>query len=108
MALHRVVSRDHFVTFFGTVRSTVAAKSVFLLWSSRETKKCVFVKGWNNTERRELKNSEYSGYFDSWEEAQAFLIARAQKKVASLEASFNFAMENLKEIENLKPEDNND
>ena len=53
----------------------------------RETKEYVFVAG-----RRLFKRSSYHAYWDSWEEAHASLLYKAQQRVAAF-------MRNLKDAE---------
>jgi len=48
----------------------------------RETDKMVFLPGRGRSkEEREAKRSDYQNWFDSWDEAKAFLVADAEKAV---------------------------
>jgi hypothetical protein len=71
----------------------------------RETKSQVVLlrKGIVQTERREAKRSEYSNWFDTWEEAHAFLIERAEAEVQALRGQLEQAKGRLGNIKGMKP-----
>jgi uncharacterized protein involved in exopolysaccharide biosynthesis len=71
---------------------------------SRETKtQVVRVIGSHATERREAKRSEYYSWHDTWEDAHAFLIERAEAEVQALRGQLEQAKGRLGNIKGMKP-----
>ena len=56
----------------------------------RETKDSIFING-----RRTSKRSSHHAYWDSWEEAYASLVDKAQQRVASARRSLKDAQDHL-------------
>jgi hypothetical protein len=54
-------------------------------------------------ERRESKNSEYENYFDTWEQAHASLLNRAENKVGSARIELSKAESELQTVQGMKP-----
>ena len=54
---------------------------------------------------RESKRSDYTNYFDTWEEAKQFLLENAQARVDALEERLSEAEQKLATIIELKPPD---
>ena len=52
---------------------------------------------------REAKRSDYTNYFDTWEEAKQFLLENAQARVDALEERLSEAEQKLATITELKP-----
>ena len=63
----------------------------------RETEQSVWING-----RRNSKHSDYSSFFDSFDEAKAFLLAIAEKKVTLAKLRLNDAQGELGNIKGLK------
>jgi hypothetical protein len=63
----------------------------------KETEKCVWIKG--------SRMNKYSGYYifhDSWMEAKAHLLARAERNLESARRSIQRAQDDLGNIKGLK------
>jgi hypothetical protein len=70
----------------------------------RETKtQVVRAIGRHATERREAKRSEHYNWFDTWGEAHAFLIERAEAEVQALRNRLEQAKGRLGNIKGMKP-----
>jgi hypothetical protein len=54
-------------------------------------------------ERREAKRSEYHSWHDTWEDAHAFLIERAETEVQALRGRLEQAKGRLGNIKGMKP-----
>lgn len=77
----------------------------------RETEQSVFLrvnssslagrKGTN--ERRDAKRSTYVQYHDTWADAHAFLVGKAQRDVESLRSRLEQAKGRLGQIKGMKP-----
>ncbi|MGZ3351739.1 MAG: hypothetical protein ACXU89_22660 [Xanthobacteraceae bacterium] len=77
----------------------------------RETEQSVFLpvnarflagkKGVN--ERRDAKRSTYVQYHDTWADAHAFLVGKAQREVESLRSRLEQAKGKLGQIKGMKP-----
>jgi hypothetical protein len=59
--------------------------------------------GSNAIERREAKRSEHYNWFDTWGEAHAFLIERAEAEVQTLRNKLEQAKGRLGNIKGMKP-----
>lgn len=69
----------------------------------RETEKCVWVKRWGSqTASRRNKMSDYECYFDSFDEAKAYLVDAAKRKVTAAEARLQSLKAELKKANDLK------
>ena len=55
--------------------------------------------------RRELKRSGSHNWFDTWEEAKAFLVAEAAKEVCDLKFQLERAEVRLSKLHAMRPED---
>jgi hypothetical protein len=64
----------------------------------RETENCVFIEG-----RKLNKCTQYDGFFNFWEEAQAWLVEGKQKKVARAESVYKSCLKELEDAKELKP-----
>lgn len=64
-----------------------------------------FVAEWGHrkSEHREKKDSGYYKWFDTWEEAHAYLLERAQGSVRNCSLSLDRARERLRRVEAMKP-----
>jgi hypothetical protein len=73
----------------------------------RETEQSVWVCGvWHGKKvapRRHSKRSDWDNYFDTWEEAKAFLLANAERKVAHARRELEIANSELGNVKGLKP-----
>ena len=70
----------------------------------RETdKQVVLLVG--KTEHRENKVSGWSTWHDTWEDAHAFLVEEAEKKVNSIRLQLDRAKGRLGQIKGMKPSD---
>lgn len=63
----------------------------------RESDSSVWIKG-----RRNNKRSTYENYFDSWDEAKAYLLEKAESKAASCRRQLEYANGILGNIKGLK------
>jgi hypothetical protein len=63
----------------------------------KETASSVWING-----RRNNKRSGYDSYFDTWEEAKAYLLEQAERKVAGRRRSLEAANGELGNIRGLK------
>lgn len=52
--------------------------------------------------RRELKESSYEQYFDSWDEAKQYLIRRAETRLTAARSNLQSAQDELGNIKGLK------
>ena len=70
----------------------------------RETSKFVVLPGWDG-ERKEAKidGRSGSGYFDTWQQAQNFLIVLAQRDLKALYQNIQYAKNRLESAEKLFP-----
>ena len=69
----------------------------------RETEKSVWAKSeWNGKFERNLKETGYYRYHDTWEEAHKFLMEKAERKVESAERQIQSAYLNLQDVSDLK------
>jgi hypothetical protein len=59
--------------------------------------------GSHASERREAKRSEYYNWFDTWEDAHAFLIERAEAEVQALRGRLEQAKGRLGNIKGMRP-----
>jgi len=64
----------------------------------RETDKSVWIDG-----RRNMKESDWANYYDTWEEAHSNLLNQQRSHVASVEGRFKYAFKVLTDIEAMKP-----
>ena len=72
----------------------------------RETDKQVVLPSSGGTRSyRENKVSDWSNWHDTWEDAHAFLIARAEREVQSLRMRLEQAKGKLGQIKGMKPND---
>jgi len=69
----------------------------------RETEKSVVISAGPYGERREMKQSDHMRYFDSWQEAQAFLIDREKDAIAKAKADMERHVAELEKIREMKP-----
>lgn len=67
----------------------------------RETEKFVVVPSGLKGERRDAKRSEYTNYFDTWQEAKDFLIDREKTAIIKLVDEVKRHQETLQKIEEL-------
>ena len=65
----------------------------------RETEQSVWIKG-----RRNAKRTEYDCYFDTWDEAKAYLLKQAEAQLASARSRLEHARENYDHIKDIKPD----
>ena len=56
-----------------------------------------------NKERKEAKRSDWSNYFETWEEAYDYALTKAQAKVDSLRLQLQKANGTLGNIKGMKP-----
>ncbi len=69
----------------------------------RETEKCVYLPDTKyRAEHKELKRSEWTNWFDSWEEAHAFLVAEAEDKVSVARSRVEILKGRLGQIKGMK------
>jgi 2'-5' RNA ligase len=86
------------------IKYRTAWNEIEALEVSRETKaQVVRVIGSHATERREAKRSEYYNWHDTWEDAHAFLIERAEAEVQALRNQLEQAKGRLGNIKGMKP-----
>lgn len=72
---------------------------------TKETKKCIFYyDDFFKRERRELKQSHYQNFFDTWDEAYQALLARIESKVDSYKRCLAKELKELEEIKELGKE----
>lgn len=73
---------------------------------TRETEKCVWLTRWEGCKPSRMdKRSTYYNFHDSWEDAKAFLLEDAQRRVESARRSLEFANSFLGNVKGLrKPE----
>ena len=64
----------------------------------RETDKSVWLKDRFGKARRETKTSYYCVYCDTWKEAYAKLLDRAESSIDSKKSSLEYAKQKLKEV----------
>lgn len=73
----------------------------------RETESSVWVvdtwRGERGNTRRHAKRSDWDNYFDTWEEAKAFLMAQAEAKVTAARRALDSANGELGNVKGLKP-----
>jgi hypothetical protein len=74
----------------------------------RETEACVYVptQGWSRTgkgERREAKRSDWTQYHDTWADAHAYLMGKAQSCVDSARRELEQANGRLGNVKGMKP-----
>ena len=87
-------------------RTGGSGKEIEALEVVRETDHYItFVAEWwhRKSEQREKKETSHSKWFDTWEEAHAFLLERARKRVFDCEGSLHRAHERLRSVEAMKP-----
>lgn len=76
---------------------------------TRETEQSVFlVHCSGDSERREAKISDYAQYHDSWADAHAYLLKRAEGKVLGCRAALESANGELGNIKDMKQPDTSD
>lgn len=63
----------------------------------RETESSVWING-----SRLSKHSRYSAFFNTWEEAHAFILDKAERRVAAYARNLESATKSLKEIQSMK------
>lgn len=68
----------------------------------RESEQSVWVRGYRGVERRESKMSQCGCYFDTWEEAHAYLVDKQDFKVVLARSSLAYAEKQLAEVQALK------
>lgn len=75
----------------------------------RESTQSVWIKGWTfdagpgtGVPRKHAKRSAYDNYFDTWDEAKAFLVARAEAAVLNARAELAAANDTLGNAKGLK------
>jgi hypothetical protein len=64
----------------------------------RETESCVWIKG-----RRNNKKSGWENFFDTWQEAHAFVIQNAEEKVFNIVNELARAKHELEKIKGMNP-----
>ena len=71
----------------------------------RETAQCVYLPSHcpGKTERRDAKRSEYTQYHDTWAEARAYLMQKAQTAVIAARRNLELANARLGNIKGMKP-----
>lgn len=69
---------------------------------TRETDLTIWVSGSNRGTR---KRSSYLNYWDTWEDAKAYLIGRQQSEIDYHDARKRNAIAKLAEIKKMKPND---
>lgn len=69
----------------------------------RETDKCVFLKGRNGGEDKELKRTSWHNFFNTWEEARSFLLGKAKGKLDRANRDVSGCIHNLNEVEDMTP-----
>lgn len=72
----------------------------------RETKAQVVIIDTRGREQRESKRSDWRNWHDTWEDAHAFLIEKAESKVAFAQSGLNIAKAELVKIKDLGQQDN--
>ncbi len=70
----------------------------------RETEKCVVTKN-RGRERREQKESQRTKWCDTWEEAHAYLLARAEEHARQARLRLAEANGKLGNVKGMKPPD---
>lgn len=70
---------------------------------TRETDKSVFWTTGPKSERRELKETEYQCWFDTWKEAHCCAMEHAQARVDSLRRQLEVAKGTLGNVKDMKP-----
>jgi uncharacterized protein with von Willebrand factor type A (vWA) domain len=73
----------------------------------RETAQCVYVsdKFRHRTERREMKDTEFHRIHDSWEEAHAHLLEKAENALTNARSALQRAQDVLGNVKGMrKPE----
>ena len=69
----------------------------------RETEKTVFLPGrGRRNEEREAKRSDYQNWFDSWDDAKAFLVAGAERKVETARMNLERAKGKLGQLRGMR------
>ena len=68
---------------------------------NRETKHMIFRDNFNGQERGEKKRTEYTNYFDTWQDAKEFLERKYTNKKARAEINLADANEELKKVKAL-------
>lgn len=71
---------------------------------SEETKNSVMLYA-GGYYRRELKRSGSHNWFDTWDEAKAFLVAEAEKEISQLKSKLERAEEKLSKLNAMRPEE---
>lgn len=75
----------------------------------RETAAAVWIKSWTfkgagtGPERRHNKRSTYENYFDTWDEAKAFLLDAAEQQVVNARGRLERATGHLGNVKGMKP-----
>ncbi|HBI70693.1 MAG TPA: hypothetical protein DDZ22_17315 [Massilia sp.] len=91
-------------------RTGYSANKVERVQVIRETAACVYVKseGWQKggkSERREAKHGEFAQYHDTWLAAHAYLVEKAEAKVAAARKELERANGELGNIKGMKPKE---
>ncbi len=68
---------------------------------TRESKSSVWIKGWGGKERRILKVATAECIFDTFNDAKAFLVAKATQRIERTKENLERAELKLKKIERL-------
>lgn len=69
----------------------------------RTTDKFVFFVSDRGAARREARTTFYTSWHESWEEAHAFIVDRAEKKIASLRLQLKSEEGRLGNLRGMKP-----
>lgn len=71
---------------------------------SEETKSSVMLYKPGGYYRRELKRSSAHNWFDTWDEAKAFLVAEAEKEVRDLKLKLEQSVVRLNKLYDMRQE----
>jgi hypothetical protein len=84
--------------------------SIEAVEAEKETKKCVWIKGWTfdggpgtGALKRHEKVGAYENYFDSWAQAHAYLVERAEDALTDARRSLQEAQGHLGNVKGMKP-----
>lgn len=89
-------------------RTDYSAKTIVRVEVLRETAACVFLEPFGyqikgKSERREAKLGEFAQYHDTWGDAHAYLMRKAERDVTQARRGLDLANGHLGNIKGMKP-----
>ena len=89
-------------------KTDYSAKTIEPIEVLRETAQCVYLaphrpRADGKTERREAKLGDYAQYHDTWVEARAYLLRKAESDVKEARRQLELANGHLGNIKGMKP-----